>query len=216
MIKLVTGLLIEISAYASILGLYFTIVPPQGTHSIWHWIGLLVFALLALVSLGRDVIDHIRTRPKVYGGKNKQVKINKYMCRWLSSGGRAVIFSRDLSWAANESLRLILLAKAARGELTLFVEHPLPITDELAKLGATIVVYKDGEHLPRSRFTIIDYGREGARVAVGVTQNGKHVIEEFQSGEHPFFAIAEDLTKFIERYQGALHARDQTTQQVRV
>jgi hypothetical protein len=68
----------------------------------------------------------------------------------------------------------------------------------LKQRGARIHTYQRLRHVPRSRFTIVDYGLEGARVAVGAKLGGRHVIQEFQSGSHPFFAVAEDLVKFLE------------------
>src|SRR5262245_396895 len=73
----------------------------------------------------------------------------------------------------------------------------IPITNDLQRQGASIVTYEDLNHVPRSRFTIVDFGREGARVAVGVRSGSDHIIQEFRSGFHPFFAVAEDLVKFL-------------------
>ena len=90
-----------------------------------------------------------------------------------------------------------MLEKATRRELTVFLEHSIPLTDELRERGATIITYQSLGHIPRARFTIVDYGREGARVAVGVHEHGRHVIQEYQNGFHPFFAVAEDLVRFL-------------------
>ena len=108
-----------------------------------------------------------------------------------------MIFSRDMSWADDEATRQILLEKAERNELTVCVERSIPLTDELRQSGARIVTYESLGHVPRSRFTIVDFDRDGARVAVGVRVQDKHVIQEFRSGHHPFFAVAEDLVKFL-------------------
>jgi hypothetical protein len=119
------------------------------------------------------------------------------MCRWVSQPGRVVIFSRDMSWARADSVRNVLVGKADRGELTVCLEHEVQLTNELHNHGANIVTYGHIGHVPRSRFTIVGFEREGARVAVGVADNGRHVIQEFQSGAHPFFAVAEDLVKLL-------------------
>lgn len=108
-----------------------------------------------------------------------------------------MIFSRDMSWTDEKAIRQVLMEKAGRNELTVFLEHPIPLTDELRRQGAQIVTYGALGHVPRSRFTIVDFGREGARVAVGVKVGNDHVIQEFRSGDHPFFAVAEDLVKLL-------------------
>lgn len=119
------------------------------------------------------------------------------MLRWISSGGRVVIFSRDMSWAHDEAVCSVLKDKAARNELTVCLERSIKLTDELRNCGATIITYGHLNHIPRSRFTIVDFGREGARVAVGVHQNGRHVIQEYRDGLDPFFAVAEDLVRLL-------------------
>jgi hypothetical protein len=108
-----------------------------------------------------------------------------------------VIFSRDMSWGSDEKVRRVLSKKAAQGELTICLEHAIPLTDELKQVGATIIEYGYLGQVPRSRFTIVDFERDGARVAVGVTQNRRHVIQEFRSGVDPFFAVAEDMVRFV-------------------
>ncbi len=108
-----------------------------------------------------------------------------------------MIFSRDMSWTHDEAIRQVLMEKAGRNELIVCLEHPIRLTDELRRQGAQIVTYGALGHVPRSRFTIVDFGREGARVAVGVKVGNEHVIQEFRSGDHPFFAVAEDLVKLL-------------------
>jgi hypothetical protein len=149
-----------------------------------------------------DIRDHFRLAPKRFQSTQK---INAYMKNWLTSGGRAVIFKRDMSWAHEREVREILFAKASRNELTICVEHPIPLANELADAGANIVSYAPLGHVPLSRFTIVDFEREGARVAVGGKIHGVHVIQEFQSGHHPIFAIADDLVKILIAYSRRAH-----------
>ena len=108
-----------------------------------------------------------------------------------------MIFSRDMSWAGDAPTRQILLEKAGRNELTVFVEHSIPLTEDLRQSGAQIVTYEALGHVPRSRFTIVNFDRDGARVAVGTQVRNKHVIQEFRSGYHPYFSVTEDLVKFL-------------------
>jgi hypothetical protein len=146
-----------------------------------------------------EFLEYRRFAPKAY---KSQKKINSYMCKWVSGGGRVAIFSRDMNWGRDDPIRGILRAKAERNELIICLERSIDLTEELEGLGAQILTYQDLNHIPRSRFTIVDYGREGARVAVGVHENKGHVIQEFRSGHHPFYAVAEDLIKFLAARQG--------------
>ena len=192
--NLITGLVLQAAAFASIFGLYFTLVPPSEQRSGWHFVILVVAIAAAILLLVREGVIYKRSAPKVYKDSKK---INDYMYRWIGSGGRVVIFSRDMSWASGDEIRRLLFEKAENNELTICLEHSIPLTGELQNAGATIVYYEDYNHVPRSRFTIIDFEREGARVAVGVNEDGNHVIQEFRSGTHPIFAVCEDLAKFV-------------------
>ena len=77
------------------------------------------------------------------------------------------------------------------------VDKEIPITKELEKAGGQIITYGALEQVPLSRFTIINYERDGAQVAVGVPSGNDHLIQEFRSGSHPYFALAADLVKFL-------------------
>ena len=194
MTKLITVVMLQASACASLLGLYVSLLPVTAERPWWHWF-LITFAVLASCCLAiTEIVGYLRSAPKTY---LSQRKINRYMQRWVSSGGRVVIFSRDMSWAQEGETRAVLLGKARRNELTVCVEHSMPLTDALRDAGATIINYGHLRHIPRSRFTIVDFEKEGARVAVGAKFKGRHVIQEFQNGEHPFFGVAEDLVKIL-------------------
>jgi hypothetical protein len=194
MARLFAILVVQFASFASILGLYLTLIPLSEQRPTWHWL-LLGIAISAAFGLAwYEIFEFTNLAPKRYRSQNR---INSFMCRWVSSGGRVVIFSRDMSWAHEDQIRTILLAKAERRELTVFLEHSIPLTDDLREHGATIVTYQSLGHIPRARFTIVDFGREGARVAVGVNENGRHVIQEYRNGYHPFFAVAEDLVNFL-------------------
>ena len=194
MFKLVAIASIQIATCASILSLYFALQPLSTDRPWWHWL-LIAFAIIACFLLTlREIAAHLRSAPKTYRSPRK---INSYMHKWVSSGGRVVIFSRDMSWTDDEAIRQVLMKKARRNELTVCLEHTIRLTDELRRQGARIVTSGALGHVPRSRFTIVDFGREGARVAVGVKVGNDHVIQEFRSGDHPFFAVAEDLVKLL-------------------
>jgi len=42
---------------------------------------------------------------------------------------------------------------------------------------------------------------DGSRVALGVQKGSEHLVYEFGTGEHPTFAIAEDLARIIAGYE---------------
>lgn len=105
-----------------------------------------------------------------------------------------------MTWV-DATVQEILTNKARRRELTICVEHHLPIAEALQKEGAEVVSYGELGVVPQSRYTIIDFEKHGARVAVGGAINNHHVIQVFRDGEHPFFAVAEDLAKILIAYK---------------
>ncbi|GAB2177088.1 hypothetical protein [Dongia sp. agr-C8] len=194
MLGIVGTVVAQLAAYASFAGLYFTIVPFDQERPISHWVVIGFGCTVGLALLTTEVRAKIRSLPKTY---KKTEQINQFMERWVSSRGQIVIFSRDMSWASKSSILTILIEKARNRELTVYVKEQVEVTRQLAAAGAKIITYGQLNHEPKSRFTIVGYGVDGARVAVGVTQKDRHVIEEFESGEHPYFSVAEDLIKFV-------------------
>jgi hypothetical protein len=194
MTKFISVIVLQAASCASILGLYFTLTPATGDRPWWHW-SLLTFVVgVSIFLIVQEIIDHQRSAPRVY---RSQRRINSFMRRWVSSGGRVVIFSRDMSWAQEQPIRQLLLEKAECNELTVCVEHSIPLTDELDRRGARIIPYGVLGHVPRSRFTIVGFDREGALVAIGGKVRDVHMIQQFSNGHHPCFALAEDLVKIL-------------------
>lgn len=196
MTRILATTIVQLSAYASIVGLYLTVKPLSEPRPLGHWIAILVFGVLAFSLLYREIRDQLSVRTKTFSSDRG---IKNYMCKWISSPGRTVVFSRDLSWGSEGKTREILLRKSKRSELTIFLEAPTPLSDELKKAGANIQVYGQTGFVPESRFTIVGSDKQGARVAVGLLENGKHVVYQFESGQHPIFALAKDLTKLADR-----------------
>ncbi|MGE0282537.1 MAG: hypothetical protein AB7P20_18265 [Rhizobiaceae bacterium] len=185
--------LTQVASFCSVLGVYLTITPANDARPWWHWIVIALGVTLTAFIVFLEIREQKRHGTKTFKSKTK---INKYMYDWVSNSGRALIFSRDMSWVNDEIMQL-LLTKARHKELTICLEHPIEISDRLKNEGATIITYGNLGHVPRSRFTIVDFERDGARVAVGVGTRRGHLIQEFDMGAHPYFAVAEDLVKFL-------------------
>jgi len=110
----------------------------------------------------------------------KRRQIRDYMYRWIDRGGKVAIFSRDLSWVADNDLRDLLRSKAVADSLMLFVPRPTQLSTELHELGAATYYYP--HYVLRSRFTVINVGRADTAVAIGRTIGDTHVVEEYSSG----------------------------------
>ncbi len=126
--------------------------------------------------------------------------IRRFMFDWISQDGRVCIYTRDMSWAQEETqITELLKQKAGRGELTLCLPHRIPLTDRLEADGARVYTYSNLNYAPLSRFTVVRAGREDAQVAIGRSIKGVHTISTYSRGEHSVFALAEDLLEFVER-----------------
>jgi len=181
---------------ASVFGFVYTLWPARGEVTPYQAAWLTGLAMMFIATLALDIREHWSHRPKRY---KKPASIIDYMYSWISSEGRVVIFTHDLSWAGDSRIRELLATKAQRSELTICLPEPIDLTNELARLGARIHTYPSLKYVPTSRFTIIREGREDATVAIGRKVHGVHVIEEFASGEHPVFSVAHDLVQLVSR-----------------
>lgn len=122
--------------------------------------------------------------------------IKKYMLHWIAYGGRVAIWTRDMSWANDEGSKKLLTEKAKNKELIICLPAHTSFSEELQNDGAEIYVY--GKSLlsePSARFTIAFYGRDGSKVAIGRAKLDKHIIEEFGTGSHPAFNLANELVQ---------------------
>ena len=183
----------QCAAAASIIGLYFSL--PHRDDLPWMSKGLIAFALIACaLAAALEIWSLIRRRPKFF---TKDEAIIRYMRKWVSCAGRTTIFSRDMTWAKDFQAKSALMKKAKSDELVLLVHSMNKDIEEFKLAGAEVYLYGHLGHIPRSRFTIVGFKKEGSRVAIGTRIGERHVIEEFQSGFHPIFGVTEDLVQFI-------------------
>lgn len=202
--KFITIIFVQLGQYVGFASFYLSIFPiserlPLGERPWWHYAIAVIYTIATIYVFYCEVAEYIDMRTREFTSVKK---INEYMKSWISKGSRVAIFSRDLSWAQQDEpeIQKILLRKARQKELYVFVENETEFTDTLKSAGAEIRIYGPLQHVPRSRFTIIDFEQAGARVAIGQKRNNKHVIQEFQEGSHPCFSVAEDLVKVLMAY----------------
>lgn len=154
-------------------------------------LGVIVIFMLLLVCI--ELVERPRRRIFRRGDTDG---ISRYMRDWIEHGGRVAIWTRDLSWANDETSKELLLRKAENGELVIFLTAPTSLTEDLDAAGAEVYHYGAPEaESPRSRFTIANYERDGGSVAVGRALRDTHVIDEFHIGDHPAYHMAEDLAR---------------------
>jgi hypothetical protein len=196
---LLKKILALLASYASLLGLLVALL-SQADH--WPWWGwaILAFAGLTLTIFLRLEISQHRGR-HIYA-KTDTYGIRRYMHEWIAHGGRVAIWTRDMSWAQNPDTRQLLIEKAKRNELVLCLPECSDLASDLRRAGAEVCEYgKSLLESPSSRFTIALLGRDGSCVAVGRAEGDTHVIDEFNSGDHPAFHLAADLVSLVRALQ---------------
>lgn len=183
-------LITHTASFASLIGLVIAFF-PSNADIIWWQIILLFVASLAFLTF--IILEFNSTRNHHVFNIEDKSDIREYMHDWIKSGGRVVIWTRDMSWAQNDETTELLYQKAENGELGICLPESIPLTNELEKRGADIWIYGSEMDAPSSRFTIRFFGRDGKSVAVGRADGKLHLIDEFNSKDHPAFYIAEDL-----------------------
>ncbi|MBK8146190.1 MAG: hypothetical protein IPK62_14980 [Bacteroidetes bacterium] len=93
----------------------------------------------------------------------------------------------------------MLKNKATKGDLIICLPKLIDKVLHFQNSGATIIEYSNFDYTPVSRFTITNFGREDAKIAVGKSlENNIHMIEEYKT-EHPFFHVASDLVNLLRK-----------------
>lgn len=201
--ELMYRLLTLIGVFASLAALVISLGPSLKDFGFGK--SALVFFSLAFFVLAFFLELRSAFRKKSIPVADKK-RIRDFMFKWISSGERVAIFSRDLSWVDDEKIKELLFSKASAGELCICVPRETDLTRELRHVGAEIYTYSHIDHVPQSRFTIVNFGRGGSRVAVGNRHGNFHVIEEFSANDHPAFYMANDLVMLVKKYVEAASA----------
>ena len=186
-------LLANMLSFGTILG----VVAPffVSAQSITWWMMLLVglFAVFAGLVIVLVFISGPVTR--AYRADDKR-GINKYMVNWIDNGGRVAVWTRDMSWAGDPTVNPMLHRKAASKELIICLPERNHVSDSLEEDGAEVIAYGTWDS-PSNSFTITNYNRDGARIAVGRREGDYHVIREFSQADAPTFQLADDLVTLV-------------------
>jgi len=191
-VKLILILLSMIALLATLYPLVDTNKITPSRASIISIVGVILFLLYSFL-----VFYEVSTMDgKHIFKQSDSTSIKNYMLHWIAYGGRVAIWTRDMSWANDDRSKNLLLEKAQSGELIICLPTHTSFSRELEEKGGEIYVY--GMELlsdPSARFTIAFYGRDGSKVAIGRARADKHIIEEFDTGSHPAFNLANELVQ---------------------
>jgi len=194
--EILTKLIPQLGTLASLLGLIFTISDNDESFTGWQWLLIFLSISFFALSIYITISDYYRKKPSLF--KSPEA-VKNYMYKLIENSGRTAIFSRSLSWV-DDKTKTMLINKAKKDQLIICIPKKIATADELEKNGAHIIIYDQFKHLPESRFTISNFGRADAKVAVGEilsTTDYQHRIQEYKNGNHPYFHIADDLIKLL-------------------
>lgn len=196
--KILPQLITQIGTLATFLGLALTYNSNFSEYTGWQWFIIFLFVVLFFVSIYLIIEEYYRGKPKEF---NNSKEIRDYMYDWIINSGRTVIFTRDMSWVVDDDMIQMLLLKSQKKELIICMPKKIDIVDQFIKSGADLIEYAKFDYIPTSRFTVTNYGRTDAKIAVGHTiSSEKHIIEEFKNGEHPYFYVVNDLVNILDKY----------------
>lgn len=184
-----------LAAAASLIGLFFTLRPPNDSFSHTQ-IGFIT--LTVLVFGGAAIWDLREARKRSAKRYKNTAAINDYMYAMLRNSGKCEICSRDASWISETRIYSLLQDKARRGELTFLVHQSTEQIKALGAMGAEIIEYGTFGFEPVTRFTVVNAGNHASSyVAVGRKKpNEPHIIEELDPS-HPTYSMAHDVIRSI-------------------
>lgn len=162
----------------------------------WAYHSIIIFIFLAIISLIYEIIGDYKKSPKKYTPNSPDIAVA--LSKLINASGKAALFSRDLTWAAdlNSNAYKTLSDKAKRGELTVLCEIANGVASSLSGDGADVHSYIGKLKDPGSRFSILDYGKPGARLLIGYNDGNKHVIQTYNStNDQALIYLAEDMVK---------------------
>ena len=193
---LVVELIAVLGSIASLVSLYLFVRPANTPFTFAEGVAFAIASCLIVLFGVIRLREYTKLKPKTYHTKKA---IRDYMYRWISSGERVAVFSRDMTWVDDDDMHELLKRKARKRELILCLPRAIALSTELGRLGAEVHVYPELDFIPSSRFTIINVGRHDSQVAVGRRIGAVHTIQEVAAGHDPLFALADDLVSVISR-----------------
>lgn len=161
-------------------------------------IGEIILISALIVWLFFELITFVKNMPKKFESPGSE--INAYMYKLVNNNQNTAIFTRDLSWAQDIKVKDMLIAKAQKNNLVIYIPSNNAISDELQAAGAKIYTYASCGYTPKSRFTIVNFGTAHPHIAV--TEYGKNTLlvrEYTTSNNDPVQYVISDLLSILER-----------------
>jgi hypothetical protein len=190
---LLQRLVATVTAFGSLIALVLAFHQAGTPPSTVEVVAIVVFVVFTGFAVVGDVRDFRERRPHVFRSRGRA---NRYWWRRIHAAGRVVLLTRDMTWADEPMVRL-LTEKARRGEVTIVLPRPIPLTDELAAEGATVVVYPGLGFAVQSRFVTLNADQSDSTVLIGRQRGVRDEVQEFGAGDYPVFFLTEDVRRLL-------------------
>ena len=154
---------------ASIIGLAFIKEFPVWVRIILAVVGIVGAIILLVDDLKNNKVNELVCQ--------SNAEIKSAMKALIKVQGKVCIMSRDLSWVDSE-VEACIVAKSK--SMLIFAQSPTEITKRLCERGVNIMYYGHLKFEPKSRFTVIRYGRYDSQVAIANTKSSIRKPFKFQ------------------------------------
>ena len=192
-----------VGSFASVLGVIMSLLISSQVVLWWMLVLIATAAIFFVLMVSAIIIVLKSDTPTRWYRFDDKGGIRNYLFDWIKSGGRVAIWTRDMSWVDDEEMTQMLRSKAQAHELILCLPREIDKSDDLKQHGAEVFAYGTLE-APESRFTIVNHGQAGSRVAMGRRRDNLHIIQEFSGAdEHPAFHMARDLVRLVQERNNA-------------
>lgn len=193
-----------IGQIASAIGVFCSIISLLTFSKTPIWVkiiiaGVAIFCLSAMLILG------IKNNMKNNIICDSEEKIKVEMKKMLQEQGKIVVMSRSLGWVDDE---ILVATGKKKDRLIVYAEKENDITKKLKDQGVTVRLYGRTGFIPKTRYTIIRYGRNDAQVNVAETHSRirlhrfQHIIHQTSSAEEYdgyIVSLAIDMVNLMEK-----------------
>ncbi len=193
-----------IGQIASAIGVFCSIISLLTFSKTPIWVKIII-AVVAIFCLSAMLILGIKNNMKNNIICDSEEKIKVEMKKMLQEQGKIVVMSRSLGWVDDE---ILVATGRKKDRLIVYAEKENDITKKLKDQGVTVRLYGRTGFIPKTRYTIIRYGRNDAQVNVAETHSRirlhrfQHIIHQTSSAEEYdgyIVSLAIDMVNLMEK-----------------
>ena len=169
---------------------------------LWLRILIAIFATLCVICLVWQAVN-TNKRNEITCKSDEEIK--SVMRKLISQQGKVCIMRRALSWIDEDTFATILKKKDS---ITIYAEIENEKTSLLRKNGISVKLYGKYGFTPKTRFSIIRYGRANPQISIADAQSnirkGKTLHRIYQTSEGNqddsyIVSLANDMINMMEK-----------------